>query len=313
MTTTRRLPNGRYQVTLLFRNPQNELGNSRHIAMAQYLRNKRNLQRKPELKLEYDNVLQEYIDLGHMKPTIYNLNTSSNTPYYLPHHAVIKPDKIVFNADITEVYRLIQLNHTYTPYQGILFRKRVNEPIQDYELQTVTFGVNCAPNLAIRTLLRLAKDIQDTHPIASQILRDNIYGNDVLAGDHTVREAEIAQRQLITALESAGFPLRKWTSNTQQHLADLPKDHQLNADLLTLPESENPKTVGIRWNPKEDNFFFKAPKIERKPAYTKRAVLSDVAKLFEPAGMLAPIIISAEIMMQQIHLSLLNGTSFAVL
>ena len=72
--------------------------------MEQYLRNEKNLLRKPELKLEYDNSLEEYIDLGHMKPIIYNPNTSSNTHYYLPHHAVVKPDRVttkvrlVFNA-----------------------------------------------------------------------------------------------------------------------------------------------------------------------------------------------------------------------
>ena len=45
------------------------------------------------MKLEYDNALKEYIELGHMKPSIYNPNTSSNTHYYLPHHAAVKPQK----------------------------------------------------------------------------------------------------------------------------------------------------------------------------------------------------------------------------
>ena len=37
-------------------------------------------------------------------------------------------------------------------------------------------------------------------------------------------------------------------------------------------------------------------------AYIKRAVLSDIAKPFDPAVWLAPIIISAKIVMQQIWL-----------
>lgn len=344
--TTSRLPNGRYQVDLPFRNPPVELGNSRHIAMAQYLRNEKNLLKKPELKLEYDNALLEYIDLGHMKPVKYNPHTPSNTHYYLPHHAVVKLDrittkvrivfnassktsnnnslndalhigptlqqdvivlilkwrfyKIAFNADITKMYRQIMLNSTHTPFQRILFRKNVNEPIQDYELQTVTFGVNCAPYLAIRTLHELAKDIQDTHPIASQLLRNNMYVDDVLAGGHTVEEAKEAQTQLIQALDSAGFPLRKWISNTKELLENLPEDQLLDVDLLTLPESNNAKTLGIRWNAIEDSFFFNIHKIERKSAYTKRTVLSDIASIFDPAGWLAPIVITAKIIMQQI-------------
>ncbi|XP_037824736.1 uncharacterized protein LOC119612918 [Lucilia sericata] len=345
-TTTLRLPNGRYQVNLPFIYPPVELGNSRHVAMAQFLRNEKSLMKKPELKMEYDNVLQEYIDLGHMKPIKYNPNTPSNTHYYLPHHAVVKLDrvttkvrvvfnassktsnsnslndtlhtgptlqqdlvvlilkwrfyKIVYNADITKMYRQIMLNPTHTPFQRILFRKSVNEPIQDYELQTVTFGVNCAPYLAIRTLHKLADDIQNTHPIASQILRNNMYVDDVLAGGHTIEEAQKAQTQLISALDSAGFPLRKWISNTKELLHKLPEEHLLDVDLLTLPKSNNAKTLGIRWNAKEDTFFFNVPLIERKSAYTKRTVLSDIARLFDPAGWLAPIVISAKIIMQQI-------------
>ena len=47
-------------------------------------------------------------------------------------------------------------------------------------------------------------------------------------------------------------------------------------------------------------FFKNIPLIERKSGYTKRAVLSDIARLFDPAGWLAPIVISAKIIMQQI-------------
>ncbi|XP_065355424.1 uncharacterized protein LOC135949900 [Calliphora vicina] len=344
--TTQRLPNGRYQVDLPFRTPQLELGNSRHVAMAQYLRNEKNLMKNPTLKSEYDNALQEYVDLGHMKAVNFNPNSSSTTYYYLPHHAVVKPDrvttkvrvvfnassktsngnslndalfigptlqqdlsivilkwrfyKIVFNADITKMYRQILLNTTHTPFQRILFRKSVNEPIKDYELQTVTFGVNCAPYLAIRTLLELAKEVETTHPIASHILKNNMYVDDVLSGAHTIEDAKFAQNEMITVLDSAGFPLRKWISNSPDLLNILPKDHLLDVDLLTLPDSHNTKTLGIRWNAKEDFFFFSVPTIEKRNAYTKRSVLSDIARLFDPAGWLAPIVVSAKIIMQQV-------------
>ena len=88
---------------LPFRNTQIELGNSRLVAMAQFLRNEKNLLKKPELKDEYDNVLTEYIELCHMKHIPYNPHSSS-TNYYLPHHAVVKLDRVttkvrvVFNA-----------------------------------------------------------------------------------------------------------------------------------------------------------------------------------------------------------------------
>ncbi|XP_036336127.1 uncharacterized protein LOC118746379 [Rhagoletis pomonella] len=111
--------------------------------------------------------------------------------------------KYVFNSDIEKMYRQILLNPDQTKYQRIIFRTNPSEPIRLYELNTVTFGVNCAPYLAIRTLLRLANDVEDSHPIASDILRKYMYVDDVLAGGHTIESAIKAKDEITTVLQSA--------------------------------------------------------------------------------------------------------------
>ncbi|XP_036340374.1 uncharacterized protein LOC118749683 [Rhagoletis pomonella] len=50
------------------------------------------------------------------------------------------------------------------------------------ELKTVTFGVNCAPYLAIRMLYQLAQDCQDEFPLANNILLRETYVDDILSG-----------------------------------------------------------------------------------------------------------------------------------
>ncbi|XP_070138616.1 uncharacterized protein [Drosophila bipectinata] len=106
--------------------------------------------------------------------------------------------------------------------------------IRDYELKTVTFGVNSAPFLAIRVLYQLADDEESKYPQASQIIRQFMYVDDVLAGADSKAEAQAAIRELKGALESAGLPLRKWTSNNKAILADIPSDHLLRADFLDI-------------------------------------------------------------------------------
>ncbi|XP_049315834.1 uncharacterized protein LOC125779239 [Bactrocera dorsalis] len=346
--TTRRNPDGRYIVTLPFKEPDNiDIGQSRHIALAQFLRNERALLKKPEVKAEYDKAIMEYLELGQMKKVEYDPSGKA-TQYYLPHHAVIKPDRIttklrvvfnascptsnhkslndvlhigptlqkdlvilitnwrlfqfVFNADIQKMYRQILVDPKHTRFQRILFRKSPEDTIEDFELQTVTFGINCAPYLAIRTLMKLADDIEETHPLAAKILRQEMYVDDVLAGTHDLTTAKSARDELISALKTPGFALRKWTSNDPHILKGLPQDHLLETETLNLSEPENTKTLGIRWNSKKDSFFFLVNPMEKKPAYTKREVLSAIAKLFDPAGWLSPIIITAKIIMQQIWL-----------
>ncbi|XP_075161781.1 uncharacterized protein LOC142234502 [Haematobia irritans] len=336
--TTKRNEQGRYIVTLPFKSCE-ELGNSRNIAMAQFFRMERKLMKTPDIKLQYDQTILEYLALGHMRKI--SPQEISKTPnYYLPHHAVIKPDRLttklrvvfnasspssnkrslndnlftgpilqqdlviqilkwrffryVYSADVTKMYRQILLDKSQTQYQRILFRKSPTDPLDDFELLTVTFGVNCAPFLAIRTLLQLAEDVADTYPLASQIIRENLYVDDVLTGAHTVEDAIKSRKELILALDSAGFQLMKWSSNSHEIIQDLPSEQLLPLNWLDLSEDSSTKTLGVRWNIPGDYFTFNQPTIEVRQNYTKREVLSSIAKLFDPCGWLAPVIIVAK-------------------
>ncbi|XP_075157708.1 uncharacterized protein LOC142230974 [Haematobia irritans] len=348
--TTKRMANGRYMVDLPFKteNPLFASKNSnRYVALCQFLRNEKSLSRKPHLKEMYDEVIKEYLSLGHMEK-VETPNIEACDYFYLPHHGVFKPDstttklrvvfnascpsvnrkslndalyvvpvlqkdiislilnwrfyKFVFNADITKTYRQILVNPKHVPYQRILYRDSPDEDIQDYQLKTVTFGVNCAPFLALRTLLQLAEDEKERFPIGSKILKENMYVDDSLVGAHSVSEALEARNQLIVILESAGFQLRKWTSNRREILEDLPRDHLLNEQFLSFDDKSSVKTLGIRWDAVSDEFYFVTEKLANKETYTKREVLSVIARLFDPLGWLSPVVINAKILMQMMWL-----------
>ncbi|XP_075151048.1 uncharacterized protein LOC142225157 [Haematobia irritans] len=307
----------------------------------------RKLMKTPDIKAQYDQTILEYVELGHMRK-ISHQEIAKTPNYYLPHHAVIKPDRLttklrvvfnascpssnkrslndnlfagpilqqdlvlqilkwrffkyVYSADVTKMYRQILLDRNQTKYQRILFRKSPTDPLEDFELLTVTFGVNCAPFLAIRTLLQLAEDVADTYPLASKIIRENLYVDDVLAGAHTVEDAIKSRKELILALDSAGFQLMKWSSNNHNVIQDLPSEQVLPLNWLDLSEDSSTKTLGVRWNISGDYFTFNQPTMDVRQNYTKREVLSSIAKLFDPCGWLAPAIVIAKLVMQQIWL-----------
>lgn len=78
---------------------QPDLGNSRRTALASLFSIEGRFQRNPELKIMYDEFINEYIIAGHMrKVTTYNENA-----HYMPHHCVLKDStttklRVVFNA-----------------------------------------------------------------------------------------------------------------------------------------------------------------------------------------------------------------------
>ena len=82
-----------------------------------------------------------------------------------------------------------------------------------------------------------------------------MYVDDILDGFHCIATAIKAKTELIHALSSAGFDLRKQTSNCKTILADIPPDHLFHKDFLEFYNSSIAKTLGIRWNALTDNFY----------------------------------------------------------
>ncbi|XP_059223145.1 uncharacterized protein LOC131996956 [Stomoxys calcitrans] len=127
-----------------------------------------------------------------------------------------------------------------------------------------------------------------------------MYVDDALVGAHSVSDAIGARLQLVQALKSAGFQMRKWTSNSRDILSDIPSEDLLRDDFLQFDDRSTAKTLGIRWNAMSDCFYFSIQPFPATNAFSKREVLSQISKLFDPAGWLSPCIIIAKIIMQQI-------------
>ncbi|XP_076660082.1 uncharacterized protein LOC143363371 [Halictus rubicundus] len=204
----------------------------------------------------------------------------------------------VLTADIAKMYRQIEIHPDDRKYQQILWRETSDQPIKTYKLNTVTYGTSCAPFLAIRTLHQLARDEAANHPIASEILRTDFYVDDLLTGARTYEDAIKIREEITTLCQKGGFQLRQWASNVPE-LIDGQQDKCEEAHLnLDLDETVN--ALGIQWNAREDSISYANREFTFTKRITKRTILSQVAQLFDPLGLLAPIIIRAKILMQEL-------------
>ncbi|XP_062538224.1 uncharacterized protein LOC134206512 [Armigeres subalbatus] len=88
---------------------------------------------------------------------------------------------IALVADIEKMYRQISMNPADRSLQRILWRFDASEPIQAYELGTVTYGLAPSSFLATRTLLQLVEDEGIPFPNASTAIKKNVYVDDLIA------------------------------------------------------------------------------------------------------------------------------------
>ncbi|XP_054259795.1 uncharacterized protein LOC128984491 [Macrosteles quadrilineatus] len=206
--------------------------------------------------------------------------------------------KFVFTCDIRQMYRQILVAEDDKKYQLIFWRSNPDESLQVLKLNTVTYGLNCSPFIAIRTLQQLVKDEGHSYPKASEILTKSIFYDDIIAGAESLDEALSAQNELKNLLSRGGFELRKWISNAPQLLDQVPIEHKETPVELTENSEAFFSVLGLKWTPESDMLSYKVKDVEISAILTKRRILSTIAKLYDLPGFLTPVIFWAKTLIQ---------------
>lgn len=158
--------------------------------------------------------------------------------------------KVAMTADIEKMYRQFWIHPEDAKFQQILWRNSPNEPLELYELQTVTFGTAAAPYLAIRALHRIAEENESKHPLLAKTIKECFYVDDYLDAFDSVVEALQMTELVSKTFESCGLNLRKWNSNASEMTTE--------QTIHVKTASDNScSALGIQWNTITDQLSFK--------------------------------------------------------
>ncbi|XP_055543647.1 uncharacterized protein LOC129729182 [Wyeomyia smithii] len=211
--------------------------------------------------------------------------------------------QVMVVAYVEKMFRQIKVDPADAPLQSILWRFDSRE-IETYELTTVTYGTKPAPFLATRTLKQLAQDERERYPLAAQAISEDVYMDDVISGADSLEAAYELRNQFNGLMASGGFLLRKSASNCSEVLKDIPQDNLAlpNSEEIFWDQDETVKTLDLSWLPKTDKFKFQfnLPAIKPDEILTKRKILSTIASLFDPVGLLGATITVAKITLQRL-------------
>ncbi|GFU76014.1 DUF1758 domain-containing protein [Trichonephila clavipes] len=316
---TRRNRDGRYVVSLLFKN-DNALGDSEVQARRRFFSLEKRLQDNPELRDKYVKFMQDYQHLGHMQLVPNSeLSKPSSKCFYLPHFGVVREQsgttklQVVFDtsAKTDSNLSLNDIHHTGPKLQNelfnILLKFRCHRiPLTgDIEKMFRQILVNedddtaCVPYLSIRTIQQLAEEEIKKFPEASKVALEDFYVEDLIIGTNSKEDAKKLVSQIIELMKKGGFPIRKWASNESSVLESLPPELRSSSRSLHIEDNHLMKILGIIWNSKEDTFRINISR-PNEVRLTKRQLLSTIAKIYDPLGFLSPTTIQLKILMQYI-------------
>ncbi|XP_054082913.1 uncharacterized protein LOC128920202 [Zeugodacus cucurbitae] len=218
--------------------------------------------------------------------------------------------RIAITADVKKMFRQVEINPLHRKWQRILWRESPVEPLRSFELATVTYGMTSSPYNAIRSLRQCAVDnyniVEDENraSTARKSILDGFYVDDYLESFDSLVEAVSCAHDVDAILRQGQFILGKWNSNCAKAL-DAITDPEKSGSDIELYDS-NATVLGLHWNPLSDELFFKVSIADSHTLPTKRSILSDVARLYDPIGILAPVVVLAKMFIQTLWRKDLN-------
>lgn len=204
----------------------------------------------------------------------------------------------VMSADVKQMYRQVIVHPDHRRFQSILWRDDTAKDVEVFELNTVTYGTSSAPYLAIRCLYELASEFKSVNPLASRVIQRDFYVDDLLTGDDNRSRLVETCKTIVSILQTACFELRKFVSNDMT-LAKSVASSINNSDILMIGSHDKNKTLGICWSAQNDNLYYQTVPFQNE-VITKRSILSAASKIFDPLGLLSPIIIKTKILLQKL-------------
>ena len=215
--------------------------------------------------------------------------------------------RVALTTDVSRMYRSVLLPEGQRDLHRFVWREDPCQPIKDYRMTRLTFGVSASSFAANMALKQNTIDHKESHPQAYQAMLKSFYVDDGLTGANSVDEAVKLRNELQQLFHLGGFTLRKWKASEQQVLASIPEglvDPKRMQEIRI--QNDYTKVLGVEWNAESDCFRPMISLPEEETPLTKRVLVSNIARLFDVMGWCSPTIILMKVLLQRLwenHLS----------
>jgi hypothetical protein len=330
---------GRYQVCWPYKNVVIDLPTNYNIALRRLksLINRCRMNGQSDFLTQYDEVMKGQLEKG-ITEIVADPQTPHRT-HYLAHHGVVTPGRttklrIVFDAsakesrdkpslnesmhrgqifldnivslllrfrmhpvailaDIEKAFLQVGLQKSERDVTRFLWLNDVHQPPTGENLITlrfrrVSFGVVASPFLLGATLMYHLKKIGT--PVALKTA-ENIYVDNVVTGANSPTEAIDYYHQTKRLFAEAGMNLREYASNDKAFMETLPQADRVDGQQV--------KVLGLCWDRAEDSLMLRVPEKMHSPP-TKKSLLSDLFKVFDPLGFAVVVTIRGRMLLQKV-------------
>ena len=215
-----------------------------------------------------------------------------------------RQEAIAFMADIEQMFYQVKVKEEDQNFLRFLWWPDGDftaEP-EEYCITVHLFGAASSPGCSNYALKHTADEYEEECGAeAADTLRRNFYVDDSLKSAPTVDEAVSLVNGLKGMCQKGGFNLTKFISNCVEVNQSIPlEDRAQNIKELELGQYRLPveRALGVHWCVESDSLKFR---IELKDIpCTRRGILSTISSVYDPLGLIAPVVLVGKRILQEI-------------
>ncbi|KAM4561412.1 uncharacterized protein V3H82_015431 [Fundulus diaphanus] len=215
-----------------------------------------------------------------------------------------RQESIAVMADVEAMFYQVAVQEEDTNLLRFLWWPEGNhqKELAEFKMKVHIFGATSSPSVATYAMQKCAADFEDEFGQEAAItVKKNFYVDDCLKSVADEDTAVALCSNLRGMLARGGFRLTKWASNSRKLLNSILEgeraqgfqDLDLNMDSLPME-----RALGIQWCAETDQFKIKINLKERP--HTRRGLLSFLSSIFDPLGFIAPVILPAKRILQDL-------------
>ena len=164
------------------------------------------------------------------------------------------------------------------------------------------FGGGSSPGCSNFALKCTAEDGENELGVkAAETVKKNFYADDLLKSLPTEEEAIEVIHDVKNMCAKGGFNLTRFVSNSRRVIMSvLPEDRAKEIKGLDLGQDKLPieRALGVHWCIESDAFKFRI-ELKDQPC-TRRGMLSTISSVYDPLGIIAPVILIGKRILQEI-------------
>jgi hypothetical protein len=185
-----------------------------------------------------------------------------------------RKNPIALVCDVAEMYLRVEIAKKDRSSFRFLWRDmdKSKDPVI-YEFTRVVFGVSCSPFLAQLVAQEHARKLGDQFPLASETILNATYMDDSMDSVDSVKDGVELYRQMSELLGLADMHARKWLSNSDEVLENIPPEDQVTEMEIEGDHVYGAKTLDVIWLAREDVFTFRFKSLEEGFFCSKRNAL----------------------------------------